>query len=74
MFLFSFTGIGLEPTCASLDDIFEEIFLSWRKRQKKSIMLVRIVKDWDWPDLRRQTPNQSGIWECIEFTLEPVKE
>jgi len=37
-------------------------------------MLVRIVKDWDWPDLRRQTPNHSGIWEDIEFTLEPVEE
>jgi len=37
-------------------------------------MLVRIVKDWDWPDLRQQTPNHSGIWEDIEFTLEPVEE
>jgi len=37
-------------------------------------MLVRIVKDWDWPDFRQQTPNQSGIWEDIEFTLEPVEE
>ena len=32
--------------------------------------LVRIVKDWDWPDLLRQSPNHSGIWEGIGFTLE----
>jgi hypothetical protein len=36
--------------------------------------LVRIVKDWDWPDLLRQTPEQKGIWNNIQFTLEPVEE
>ncbi|RKZ53127.1 MAG: hypothetical protein DRR16_00660 [Candidatus Parabeggiatoa sp. nov. 3] len=36
--------------------------------------LVRIVKDWDWPDLKRQTPNQSSIWDDITFTIEPVDE
>lgn len=34
---------------------------------------VRIIKDWDWPDLLRQTPNHSGIWEGIKFTLDPVE-
>jgi hypothetical protein len=36
--------------------------------------LVRIIKAWDYPDLMRQTPERSGIWDDIEFTLEPVTE
>jgi hypothetical protein len=34
--------------------------------------LVRIIKDWDYPDLLRQTPGCSGEWENIRFTVEPV--
>jgi len=30
---------------------------------------VCILKDWDWPDLLRQTPGGEGIWEGIRFTL-----
>jgi hypothetical protein len=29
--------------------------------------LVRIVKDWDWPDLLRQTPGQKGFWNGIQI-------
>jgi hypothetical protein len=36
--------------------------------------LVRIVKDWDWPDLLRQTPGQKGVWNGIRFTLGDVEE
>lgn len=36
--------------------------------------LVRIVKDWDWPNLLRQTPGGKGYWDDIHFTLDPVKE
>jgi hypothetical protein len=36
--------------------------------------LVRIVKDWDWPDLLRQTPSNEGVWDGIKFTLDPVEE
>lgn len=36
--------------------------------------LIRIVKDWDWPDLLRQTPGQKGEWDGISFTLNPVQE
>lgn len=36
--------------------------------------LVRIVKDWDWPDLLRQTPACKGVWNGIQFTLDPVEE
>ena len=36
--------------------------------------LVRILKDWDWPDLLRQTPNSKGEWDGIQFTLDPVEE
>lgn len=31
--------------------------------------LVRIAKDWDWPDLLRQTPGGSGVWDGIRFAL-----
>ncbi len=30
-----------------------------------------IVKDWDWPDLLRQTPGGSGVWEEVRFILDP---
>lgn len=36
--------------------------------------LVRIVKDWDWPDLMRQTPGEKGVWDGIEYSLEPIYE
>jgi hypothetical protein len=36
--------------------------------------LVRIIKNWDWPDLMRQTPGNKGIWDNIKFTLDPVEE
>jgi len=36
--------------------------------------LVRIVKNWDWPDLMRQTPGCQGTWDGIRFTTEPVQE
>jgi Glycosyltransferase family 10 (fucosyltransferase) C-term len=36
--------------------------------------LVRIIKDWDQPNLLRQTPGGSGEWEGIRFTLDPVHE
>jgi hypothetical protein len=38
------------------------------------VTLVRIVKDWDWPDLMRQTPGQKGVWNGIQFTLDNVAE
>lgn len=34
---------------------------------------VRIIKDWDWPDLLRQTPNHSGVWDGVHFTVAPVQ-
>ena len=37
-------------------------------------MLVRIIKNWSAPDLMRQTPKNSGSWEGIRFTCDPVKE
>jgi hypothetical protein len=36
--------------------------------------LVRIAKDWDWPDLLRQTPGGDGVWDGIRFTADPVEE
>ena len=37
-------------------------------------MRVYITKSWDRPDLLRQTPDSRGIWEDIQFTLDPVEE
>lgn len=34
--------------------------------------LVRIVKNWQYPDLSRQTPNCKGVWDGIEFTEEAI--
>lgn len=36
--------------------------------------LVRIVKNWTWPDLRRQSPGGSGAWGDVRFTEDPVEE
>lgn len=36
--------------------------------------IVRIIKDWDWPDLIRQTPGGSGVWGKLKFMLEPIEE
>lgn len=35
-------------------------------------MLVRIIK-WDYPNLRRQTPGGSLVWDGITFTEDPVE-
>ncbi len=35
---------------------------------------VRIVKNWNYPDITRQTPGEKGVWENIKFTLDPVDE
>ncbi|MBI3901575.1 MAG: hypothetical protein HY306_01305 [Nitrosomonadales bacterium] len=34
---------------------------------------MRIAKDWDWPDLLRQTPGGNGIWDGIHFTTDDVE-
>ncbi len=36
--------------------------------------IVRIIKDWSWPDLFRQTPQRNGIWRGIKFTIDKVRE
>lgn len=36
--------------------------------------LVRIVKDWDWPDIMRQTPGGKGVWDDVCFTTGEVDE
>ncbi|MCK9273521.1 MAG: glycosyltransferase family 10 [Syntrophales bacterium] len=37
------------------------------------MLTVRIVKDWDWPDLMRQTSREEGIWQQIYFTEKPYE-
>ncbi|HDQ04637.1 MAG TPA: hypothetical protein ENN23_08785 [Deltaproteobacteria bacterium] len=36
--------------------------------------IVRIVKNWDFPDILRQTPRGNGIWEGIQFVCGPIEE
>ncbi len=36
--------------------------------------IVRIIKDWDSPDLKRQTPGGMGIWNEVRFTTDPVEK
>lgn len=36
--------------------------------------LVGIFKEWDWPDLLRQTPGGEGTWDGIKFSLAPTEE
>ncbi len=35
------------------------------------MITVGIVKDWDWPDLLRQTPGGKGVWDGLHFILDP---
>ena len=35
--------------------------------------LVRIVKSWSYPDLMQQTPAGAGVWDGIQFTLDPAQ-
>lgn len=37
-------------------------------------MLVRIIKNWNWPDLLRQTPGRTGLWEGVQFSVEAVRK
>ncbi|MBV8502245.1 MAG: hypothetical protein JO006_11030 [Paucibacter sp.] len=37
-------------------------------------MLVRIEKDWGYPDFRRQSRGFSATWDGIRFTDEPVRD
>jgi hypothetical protein len=37
-------------------------------------MLVRIQKDWDFPNIKQQSPGFCCKWEGVEFTFDPVPE
>lgn len=37
-------------------------------------MLVRIHKDWDFPDVRQQSPVSSCLWNDVHFTFEAVEQ
>lgn len=36
-------------------------------------MLIRIDKDWDFPDVKQQSPGSACRWGGFDFTFEPVK-
>ncbi|HKI49344.1 MAG TPA: glycosyltransferase family 10, partial [Desulfobacteria bacterium] len=36
------------------------------------MITVGIIKDWDWPDLLRQTPGGKGVWDGLQFILDPA--
>jgi Glycosyltransferase family 10 (fucosyltransferase) C-term len=37
-------------------------------------MLIRIEKDWAFPNLNRQSPADAGLWGDLELTYDPVPE
>ena len=37
-------------------------------------MVVRIIKDWNSPDIFRQTPDGDKIWDEVEFTTDEIRE
>jgi hypothetical protein len=38
------------------------------------VTTVRVIKNWLWPDLLRQTPRGSGVWKTIRFTLDDCEQ
>ena len=38
------------------------------------IKKVSIIKNWDFPDLLRQTPKRSGRWGDYQFTTDPIEK
>jgi len=36
--------------------------------------LIRVAKDYEWPDILRQTPGGKGVWDDIRFTTDDVEE
>ncbi len=39
-----------------------------------SMKLVRIIKNWEEPNILRQTPRSEGVWGRVRFTFDEVKE
>jgi hypothetical protein len=39
-----------------------------------SIPVVRIFRNWDWPDLSRQLPNGQDIWDGVRFIIDQPGE
>jgi hypothetical protein len=35
--------------------------------------VIRVIKNWDWPDLMRQTPGCKGEWGGIQFSFDPIE-
>jgi Glycosyltransferase family 10 (fucosyltransferase) C-term len=61
--------------CDSIEDMKIKsvpICLQASKGIGVTMKLIRITKDWDWPDLLRQTPGGKGIWDGIQFTTDEV--
>jgi glycosyltransferase involved in cell wall biosynthesis len=44
-----------------------------RGANNEKMKLVRIIRNWQWPDLMQQTPGHTGIWNDIQFAGEPVE-
>lgn len=40
---------------------------------ESTVKQVTIVKDWAWPDLRRQTPHGDGAWDGIRFSMDSTE-
>lgn len=38
------------------------------------MILVRIIKNWDYPDIFRQSPGGKGIWDNVRFVTEEISD
>jgi hypothetical protein len=56
------------------DNIKYSILHLCSKLETNILKIVRIIKNWESPNLLRQTPGSLGIWDGIKFTLDPVDE
>ena len=41
---------------------------------RRRMTRVGILKNWDWPDLMRQTPGGNGIWADCRFAIDPQEQ
>ncbi|MBZ0220327.1 MAG: hypothetical protein K8I01_07840 [Candidatus Methylomirabilis sp.] len=44
-----------------------------REAERNNLKLVCVVKDWDWPDILRQTPGGKGVWDGLHFSTDAVE-
>jgi hypothetical protein len=44
------------------------------ERHPDTMTLVRVIQDYEWAPLMRQTPSSKGNWDGVQFTVAPVDQ